>query len=82
MIKGVQNDEEHFRKYAKRFFGLEQPDELELGWKRTKQFFLPPDFPWPDKANLDVEKRYLKESTEMGIFPKEALGVIEAMFVP
>jgi ABC-type nitrate/sulfonate/bicarbonate transport system substrate-binding protein len=82
LLKGVQNDEEHFRKYAKRFFGLESPEELALGWKRTRVFFLPPDFPWPDKSNLDVEKKYLRESTEMGIFPKEAAGVIDGMFVP
>lgn len=81
-IKGVQQDEEHFRKHAKRFFGLEKPEELELGWTRSRQFLLPPDFAWPDKANLEVEKKYLKESTEMGIFPKESLGVIDAMFVP
>jgi ABC-type nitrate/sulfonate/bicarbonate transport system substrate-binding protein len=82
MIKGVQEDEAHFRKHAKRFFGLEKPEELELGWTRTRQFLLPPDFPWPDKANLDVEKRYLRESIELGIFPKEGLSVIDAMFVP
>jgi len=61
---------------------LESPEELALGWKRTRVFFLPPEFPWPDKANLDIEKKYLKESTEMGIFPKESLGVIDGMFVP
>lgn len=82
MIKGVQEDEAHFRKHAKNFFGLEKADELELGWTRTRQFLLPPNFPWPDKANLDIEKRYLRESTEMGIFPKEGVGVIDAMFVP
>ena len=82
MIKGVQSDEEHFKKYGKKFFGLEKPDELELGWTRTRQFLLPPDFPWPDKLNLDIEKRYLKESVELGIFAKEGLGVIDAMFVP
>jgi hypothetical protein len=82
LLKGVQNDEEHFRKYAKRFFGLEAAEELKLGWPRTKQFFLPPDFAWPDKANLDIEKKYLRESTEMGIFPKESLGVIDRMFIP
>ena len=82
MIKGVQEDEAHFRKYAKNLFGLEKPDELELGWTRTRQFLLPPEFTWPDKANLDIEKKYLRESTEMGIFPKEAAGVIDAMFVP
>lgn len=82
MIKGVQEDEAHFRKHAKIFFGLESSDELELGWTRTRQFLLPPNFAWPDKANLDIEKRYLRESTEMGIFPKEGVGVIDAMFVP
>jgi ABC-type nitrate/sulfonate/bicarbonate transport system substrate-binding protein len=82
MIKGVQEDEAHFRKHAKKFFGLEKPEELELGWARTRQFLLPPEFPWPDKANLDVEKRYLKESVELGIFPKDAMAVIDAMFVP
>ncbi len=81
-IKGVQEDEAHFRKYAKQFFGLEKPEELKLGWQRTRQFLLPPDFPWPDKANLDVEKRYLREATEMGIFDKKALGVIDGIFVP
>lgn len=82
MIKGVQNDEEHFRKHAKLFFGLEKPEELELGWSRTRVFLLPPDFAWPDKMNLEVEKRYLKESVELGIFPKAGGGVIDAMFVP
>jgi NitT/TauT family transport system substrate-binding protein len=82
MIKGVQQDEEHFRKHAKRLFGLDKPEELELGWKRARQFLLPPDFSWPDKANLEVEKRYLKESVELGIFPKEAMGVIDTIFVP
>jgi ABC-type nitrate/sulfonate/bicarbonate transport system substrate-binding protein len=81
-IKGVQEDEAHFRKYAKKFFGLEKPEEVNLGWKRTRQFLLPPDFPWPDKANLGVEKKYLKEATELGIFDKKAEGVIDAMFVP
>ncbi|MDH3446153.1 MAG: ABC transporter substrate-binding protein, partial [Deltaproteobacteria bacterium] len=81
-IKGVQEDEAHFRKHAKNFFGLEKEEELELGWKRTRQFLLPPDFSWPDKSNLDVEKRYLREATEMGIFEKKALGVLDAMFVP
>jgi ABC-type nitrate/sulfonate/bicarbonate transport system substrate-binding protein len=82
MIKGVQEDEAHFRKHAKQLFGLEKADELEMGWSRTRQFLLPPDFSWPDKANLDIEKKYLRESAEMGIFPKEAAGVIDAMFVP
>jgi ABC-type nitrate/sulfonate/bicarbonate transport system substrate-binding protein len=82
MIKGVQEDEAHFRKHAKRFFGLEKPEELELGWTRTRQFLLPPDFSWPDTANLEVEKRYLKESVELGIFPKQGMGVVDALFVP
>jgi ABC-type nitrate/sulfonate/bicarbonate transport system substrate-binding protein len=82
MIKGVQEDEAHFRKHAKHFFGLEKADELELGWTRTRQFLLPPDFVWPDKANLEVEKRYLRESVELGIFPKQGAGVIDALFAP
>ena len=82
MIKGVQSDEEHFKRYAKKFFGLEQPEEVQLGWSRTRQFLLPPDFRWPEASNLDVEKRYLKESVELGIFAKEGLGVIDLMFVP
>ena len=82
MIRGVQEDEAHFRKHAKNFFGLETAEELKVGWPRTKQFLLPPDFPWPDKANLQVEKRYLREATKLGIFDKKALGVIDALFVP
>lgn len=82
MIRGVQDDEAHFRKHAKNFFGLESAEELKLGWPRTKQFLLPPDFPWPDQANLQVEKRYLREATELGIFDKKALGTIDALFVP
>jgi ABC-type nitrate/sulfonate/bicarbonate transport system substrate-binding protein len=81
-IKGVQDDEVHFRKHAKRLFGLETEEELKIGWPRTKQFFLPRDFSWPDKANLDIEKRYLRESVELGIFPKDALKFIDVMFIP
>lgn len=81
-IAGVQEDEAHFRKHAKKLFGLEKPEELEIGWPRTRQFLLPPDFPWPDKANLEVELRYLKEGVELGIFPKEGMAVIDKMFVP
>jgi len=82
MINGVQDDEAHFRKHAKRLFGLESEEELKIGWSRTKMFFLPANFPWPDKANLDVEKRYLTECAELGIFPKDALKVIDKLFVP
>jgi ABC-type nitrate/sulfonate/bicarbonate transport system substrate-binding protein len=82
MIKGVQEDEEHFRKHAKKFFGLETAEELKLGWPRTRQFLLPPDFRWPDKANLEVEKRYLREATELGIFDKKGLSLIDTLFVP
>jgi ABC-type nitrate/sulfonate/bicarbonate transport system substrate-binding protein len=82
MIHGVQEDEEHFRKHAKNFFGLETAEELKIGWPRTKQFLLPANFPWPDKANLEIEKRYLREATEMGIFDKKGLAIVDAMFVP
>jgi ABC-type nitrate/sulfonate/bicarbonate transport system substrate-binding protein len=82
MIKGVQKDEAHFRKHAKKLFGLETAEELKVGWQRTKQFLLPPDFAWPDKKNLQIEKRYLREATELGIFDKKALGIIDTLFVP
>jgi ABC-type nitrate/sulfonate/bicarbonate transport system substrate-binding protein len=82
MIAGVQEDEEHFRKHAKNFFGLESAEELKLGWPRTKQFLLPADFRWPDKANLEIETRYLREATEMGIFDKKGLAFIDVMFAP
>jgi ABC-type nitrate/sulfonate/bicarbonate transport system substrate-binding protein len=82
MIAGVQEDEAHFRKHAKNFFGLESAEELKIGWPRTRQFLLPPDFRWPDKVNLEIEKRYLREATEMGIFDKKGLALIDAMFVP
>lgn len=81
-IAGVQEDQEHFRKQAKHLFGLETAKELEIGWSRTRMFLLPPDFPWPDKASLEVEKRYLKESVGLGIFPAEGARVIDKMFVP
>ncbi|MBI3000544.1 MAG: ABC transporter substrate-binding protein [Deltaproteobacteria bacterium] len=81
-IGGVQGDEAHFRKHAKNLFGLEKPEEIEIGWPRTRQFLLPPDFPWPDRANLEVELRYLKEAVELGIFPKEGMAVIDKLFVP
>lgn len=81
-IAGVQEDEAHFRKHAKNLFGLEKPEELKIGWPRTRQFLLPPDFPWPDKTNLEVEKRYLKESIELGIFPKEAAPFVDKLFTP
>jgi ABC-type nitrate/sulfonate/bicarbonate transport system substrate-binding protein len=80
--RGVQDDEAHFRKYAKRFFGLEKSEEISLAWKRTKPVLLPRDFKWPNPSSLEVQKRYLKEATELGIFPKEAIKLIDAMFVP
>jgi NitT/TauT family transport system substrate-binding protein len=81
-IQGVQEDEAHFRKHAKKFFGLETPEELKLGWPRTRQFLLPADFAWPDQANLEVETRYLREATQLGIFDKKALEIINQLFVP
>ena len=81
-IRGVQEDETHFRRYAKKMFGLEKPEVVSLGWKRASTFLLPPDFKWPDKANLDAEKQYLLGGMKMGMFPKEAGGVIDRVFVP
>ncbi len=80
--RGVQEDEAHFRKYAKRFFGLEKPDEVSLAWKRTKPVLVPADLKWPNPSSLEVQKRYLREATELGIFPKEAKDHIDKMFVP
>lgn len=81
-IAGVQEDEAHFQKYAKDLFGLEKPEELEIGWKRTRIFLLPPDFAWPDQSNMDVEKRYLMEGIELEIFPKKAMPFVDKLFAP
>ena len=80
--RGVQQDEAHFRKYAKRFFGLEKPEDLSLGWQRTKVFLLPADLTWPDASTLKAGKSFLSEGIEMGMFPKEAGKFIDPMFVP
>lgn len=79
---GVQKDQAHFRKYAKRFFGLEKPEELSLGWQRTKEFLLPADFKWPDAGTLKVIQRYLREGVESGMFPKKSAAFIDVMFAP
>lgn len=79
--RGVEQDEAHFRKYAKKFFGLET-EELDLAWERTRVFLLPPDFTWPNSASLKALKNYLREAVEMGMFPKDAGGSIDGLFVP
>lgn len=81
-IRGVQKDEEHFRKYAGKLFKIKKKDVLKLGWSRAKTFLLPPDHKWPDKANLNAEKDYLLGLMKIGMFPKEAAGVIDKLFVP
>jgi len=80
--RGVQQDEAHFRKYAKQFFGLEKPEDLGPAWQRTKAFLLPPDFKWPDAATLKAEKTWLQEGVELGMFPKESSAHIDALFTP
>ena len=80
--RGVQQDEAHFRKYAKQFFGLEKEDELAAAWPRTKIFLLPADFTWPDAATLKAQKAFLREGMEMGMFDKAAAGLIDGMYVP
>lgn len=80
--RGVQEDEAHFRKYAKRFFGLEGAEVLSLGWKRTRPTLAPPDLKWPNPTSVEVQKKYLREATDLGIFPKEAKDIIEKLFVP
>jgi ABC-type nitrate/sulfonate/bicarbonate transport system substrate-binding protein len=80
--KGLQNDEGHFKKYAKQFFGLEKPEDLAAAWPRTKIFLLPSDFTWPEAATLKAQKGWLREGVEMGMFPKEAEGQIDGMYAP
>ena len=80
--RGLQQDEAHFRKYAKQFFGLEKEDELAAAWPRTKIFLLPADFTWPDAATLKAQKTWLREGVEMGMFDKAAAGLIDGMYVP
>ena len=82
MIKGVQADEEHFKKYGKQLFGLERAGRVGAWLVAHAAVSVAAGLPWPDKLNLDIEKRYLNESAELGIFAKEAAGVIDAMFVP
>ncbi|HLC25407.1 MAG TPA: PhnD/SsuA/transferrin family substrate-binding protein [bacterium] len=80
--RGVQQDEAHFRKYAKQFFGLDKPEELTLAWQRTREFLLPADFTWPDASALRASKNYLREAMEMGMFAKEAAGYIDSYYTP
>ena len=80
--RGLQEDESHFRKYAKQFFGLEKPEELAAAWPRTKIFLLPADYTWPDAATLKAQKTWLREGVEMGMFVQEAAGLIDGMYVP
>jgi ABC-type nitrate/sulfonate/bicarbonate transport system substrate-binding protein len=80
--KGLQNDEGHFKKYAKQFFGLEKPEEIAAAWPRTKIFLLPADFTWPDAPTLKGQKAWLREGVELGMFPKEAAGLIDGMYLP
>jgi ABC-type nitrate/sulfonate/bicarbonate transport system substrate-binding protein len=80
--QGVQKDQAHFRKYAKELFGLDKPQVVDIGWERTSQFLLPPDFVWPNASALKVELSYLKQGVKMGMFPEKASDVIEPMFVP
>jgi hypothetical protein len=80
--RGVQQDDAHFQKYAKQFFGLEKPEEIAAAWQRTKAFLLPADFKWPDAATLKAEKSWLQQGIELGMFSKESSGHIDAMFTP
>ena len=81
MIAGAQNDPEHFRKYAKKIFGLEGEKEIELGYERTRVLLLPGDFQWPNEKNLANQKQYLKDGISLGIFPREAEPFIDGLFV-
>lgn len=79
--RGVQKDEAYFRKYAKQFFNLEKPEEITLGWERTKVFLLPEDFTWPNLPTLRANKNFFREAIELGMFPKEADRFIDDMFI-
>ena len=78
----MQQHEAHFRKYAKQFFGLEKAEELAAAWKRTKPTLMPPDLKWPNPTSVEAQKRYLREATDLGVFPKEAKEFIDKLFVP
>jgi ABC-type nitrate/sulfonate/bicarbonate transport system substrate-binding protein len=80
--RGVQQDEAHFRKHARQFFGLEKPEELAPAWQRTKIYLLPVDLKWPDPSTLKTAKSFLQQGVEMGMFPKEAAAHIDVMFTP
>jgi ABC-type nitrate/sulfonate/bicarbonate transport system substrate-binding protein len=80
--RGVEQDEAHFQKYAKQFFGLEKPEEIAPAWQRTKIFLLPANFKWPDAATLTAEKSWLQQGVELGMFSKESAGFIDVMFAP
>ncbi len=80
--RGVQQDEAHFRKYAKQFFGLEKPEVLAPAWQRTKVYLLPQDLKWPEASTLKAAKSFLQQGVELGMFPKEAAAHIDAMFTP
>lgn len=80
--RGVQQDEAHFRKYAKQFFGLEKPEDLAPAWQRTKIYLLPADLKWPEASTLKSAKSFLQQGVAMGMFPKQASAHIDAMFTP
>lgn len=82
MIAGVQNDPDHFRKYAKKIFGLEGKEVVDLGFKRVRPFLLPGDFKWPNPKNLANQKQYLKDAIALGIFPEKSAPFIDGLFVP
>ena len=37
---------------------------------------------WPDAATLKAQKSFLREGVEMGMFEKEAAGLIDGMYAP
>ncbi|MBI2363411.1 MAG: hypothetical protein HYV01_00175 [Deltaproteobacteria bacterium] len=70
------------RRAAGRSALQQKPEELAAAWPRTKVFLLPADFTWPDAATLKAQKTWLREGVEMGMFEKQASGLIDAMYVP
>jgi ABC-type nitrate/sulfonate/bicarbonate transport system substrate-binding protein len=80
-IRRTRDDEGYFRQNAKKFFGLEKPEEVSLGWRRAQSFMFPSDFKWPDVESIRAEEAYLSRGTEMGMFPKEAAKIVQKIYV-
>ena len=82
MIKGVQRTKPISASTRKRYSVWKRPMNLNWAGAARASSFCRRILAGRTRSILDIEKKYLRESTEMGIFPKEGTGVIDAMFVP